>query len=512
MRRREFLQVSGGALASSLVGCRTTAPTAAVSPYESAYLPVEKRPDGIVEMFLLGGLSPWESFYTVPEYGQDDKTMWWAFQDRGPLTVPAWYAGCGGPAGQPLYTPYAQDANGVVVNLGPFIYPLRNRPDLLSRMRVWVIAHDQAPHEAAIPLAVSGHLLGNPRMASLGAHYQRHFQQLAPAGRTAPWAYTVYMSSFSISANAGAASAVGLHRPSARPFAIQLGPDSRLIDQLPRPRVQGWKSELDAAVAYYQAQAERRLTSGTHRVRAQAFDDYAAARLAMQNHAPVRDLLQAELLESTQLRTCIPDPLSPTASDMMYDEQSTSMALARHLLLNESAPAKYVQIMEGGIFTDEGGQGYDSHGEHVRQQGPNASHAMRSLADSINRPGENDPSKLDLDRHFVLVNTEFGRAPSPEFSVRNPNGVGTDHWPYGYVVVGFGGFVDPSRAGIVGAIGPDGFATQSITPADHRAAMMLSMGIWPFTEEAFAVGDMSVGDTEMASALHLKKHVLGYDV
>ena len=150
--------------------------------------------------------------------------------------------------------------------------------------------------------------------------------------------------------------------------------------------------------------------------------------------------------------------------------------------------------------------------EHVYGQGPNLMHLSRRLAAIINEPGEDDPAKLDLDRHFVLLNTEFGRAPMPEITPANPGGRGTNHWPWGYVVVGFGGFVDEDRAGVVGAIGENGRAISSVTPTEHRAAMLLAMGVWPFSSESFAVGDVRGAGSELEAAMKLRTEILGHPV
>lgn len=39
--------------------------------------------------------------------------------------------------------------------------------------------------------------------------------------------------------------------------------------------------------------------------------------------------------------------------------------------------------------------------------------------------------------------------------VRNLDGFGIDYWSWGYVVVGFGFFIDEDCSGIVGSIGED---------------------------------------------------------
>ncbi len=533
MDRRTFLQLCSGAMASSLgLGCGasgsgddSTPPgdlSAGRAPWgippsgsEHLLLPGEAQPEAMLEVFLLGGMSPWESFYTIPEYcnpsmgGPYAGQQWWMF-DGG---VEEWFAQCDG-GDRAIYEPFAADAAGMTVNLGPFIYPLRDRPDILSRMRVWVVHHAVEPHAIAIPFAVAGHGVSNPRMAGFGTHLQRFFGQQESGARNAPLAYTIYMSSFDRSNNGTAATALGLHPAAAQPLALQLGPNPRLPARLPRPTVSGHKNELDALVAHYTERIRQRLSHAvTGDYRSPGYMDYAAARRAMQNHEALVDLLPSSIFEVPEVTMCTQHPLVETQGVFtVTDETTAALEMARHLITVGKDAPRYVQVMEGGVFTDPAGQGYDTHGEHIRGQGPNLMHMSRGLAAIINEPGEEDPRKLDLDRHFILLNTEFGRAPIPEATPPNPHGRGTNHWPWGYVVVGFGGFADEERAGIVGAIGEDGYATSSFTPTEHRAAMLLAMGVWPFSPESFAVGDVRGAGSELEAALKLRTEILGYPV
>ena len=487
----------------------------------AALLPEERRPEGVMEVFLLGGMSPWESFFTVPDYGSPARggpysgQQWWTYQPRTGseklpgLTVPDWMAACGPASAKGLTIPWTKTRDGLAVNLGPFIYPLWDRPDLIARMRVWVMSHEIEPHETGIPYALTGRGLGNPKMAAPGAHVQRFYQDAFGAG--APVSYVVYPGTVSVTGNAGAASAVGLHRAAARPLPIQLGADARLVSRLPRGNVAGYRSELDALVRSLSERARSRLVGPTGApLRSSGLEDFVSARDALERHATLSALLRPDLVTSAQITACVDSPLPSIPKGPVLDEPSTAIRLGAHLLRNSQVPARYVQVLEGGLYTDPAGQGYDSHAAHVKQQGTNLAHAMRALVDTINRPGEADPSKLDLDRHFVLLNTEFGRSPIPEFTIRNPDGGGTNHWPWGYVVVGFGGFVDESRAGLVGHIGEDGRAEAGFRPEELRAALLLAMGIWPFSPEAFNVGDIRTGQSELEAALFLRREFLGY--
>ena len=84
-----------------------------------------------------------------------------------------------------------------------------------------------------------------------------------------------------------------------------------------------------------------------------------------------------------------------------------------------------------------------------------------------------------------------------------------DHWPWGYVIAVFGGYVQPETDAVVGAIGEGGYATDFLTPTEHRAAMLLASGIWPFTAESYRVGDVRDAKNELDAAMILRERVLG---
>jgi len=529
MDRRTFLKLTSGTVAGLLSSCNGN-PDDDLGPelppgdwgatpegQEYVLLPSERQPDGMLEIFLLGGLSPWETFYTLPQYGNPAAgglyagSQWWSFQEGVSPTVSEWFEQCER-TGHDITEPFGLDAAGQMVNLGPFIYPLRDRPDILARMRVWVVSHELEPHAVAIPLAVSGLPISNPRMAGLGTHIQRFFGERASAERNAPFSYAIFQNSLNRADLGAPATAIGLHPASAQPIGLQLGEDPILPRQLPRPGVTGFTSELDALVDHYTSAFRARLRQAGVDTRAPGFSDFQAARNAIGHHQALADLLPAELFDRPEVTMCSRHPAYHNTDVLdAVDETQTAIQIARHLLTAGPQAAKYVQVMDGGIFPNPNGQGYDTHDEHVLGQGANVMHMCRRLAEIINEPGENDPGKLDLDRHFVLLNTEFGRSPTPEFTTSNPNGFGSNHWPWAYVVVGFGGPIDEERSGVVGAIGEDSYPIQATTPSEHRAAMLLAMGIWPFTEESFAVGNVREATSELDATLRIRRDILGYD-
>ena len=52
---------------------------------QGGLLPPELQAKNVLEVFLYGGLCPWETFYVVPEYGKADDTQfpneqWWSLK------------------------------------------------------------------------------------------------------------------------------------------------------------------------------------------------------------------------------------------------------------------------------------------------------------------------------------------------------------------------------------------------------------------------------------------------
>jgi hypothetical protein len=138
-----------------------------------------------------------------------------------------------------------------MIHLGPWISPLRERTDIVSRMRVLVQRHDLLPHEGANPYALTGSRLGSPRLAGVGAAIQRHFLDREGGLRATPYAYVLYPGVDFPTDNVRAASSVGFHPGSARPLSVTVDPDSQLSQLLARPAVAGRREEFDKAVDYY---------------------------------------------------------------------------------------------------------------------------------------------------------------------------------------------------------------------------------------------------------------------
>ena len=462
----------------------------------------QARPDAFFELFLFGGLCAWDTFYAIPELGRprpgepDSGRLWWTYQS-GPDSVPEVFERCGG-GGAPLLQEYGTDSAGRSVHLGPWLLPLRERPDLLRRMRVWAMRHDQVPHQGGNPISLCGHRLGSPRLAGTAAHVQRFFQEQQVRGRSLPFSTVLLPRNRDAEANhADAAATVGLHRRTARPLVVWLNDKAELAEEL-QDRAGLAGSPRIALAEHYTNAFDRRLRYSERNwlQRSPALDEYRAARRALDDADALSRVLRPDALDLLSGRSC--------GQSSAVDMTTTGMDLALRFLNDRALPSRYVVSVDGGFLPTTGGASYDTHSLHVVESARNVTHAFRSLVERINEPGENDPNKFDLDRQTILITTEFGRTPYRE------GDSGLDHWPGGYVQVALGGFVDEERAGIVGAIGEDGFATDYVTPSEFRAAMLLAQGIWPFTPESFAVGDVREGRDERESAAWLLEHVLGY--
>ena len=497
------LLIGGGCTPQELVAAGAWGSTPDVAL--STLVPEARRPDGVLDLFLWGGFSPWESFYVVPENGHPDNggptagEQWWLFQD-GEWNIHDALDACQ-LGGRELLQPFATDALGRRVSLGPFAWPFRDRPDILDRMRIIVMRHDQKPHQGACPLMLGGQLRGSSRLAGTAAHVERYFRERLVSPRAEPHSYVLYPDDPSVgSDNVDAASAVGLHGGAARPLSIRLVADNLLAQRLGRGSLRAPPSQVDALLRQQFAAFRERLRPGPNQARLDApwLDDWGIARDTVARSPELAAILTPELLAARGGGAC-----DVTAA---FDQSLTGIDIATALLTHPDRPARYVTAVDAGVVNYTACAPYDAHDFHSAQLSVNTTHALAELAARINTPGEGDARKLDLDRHTVMITSEFGRSP---WMQDNSQG-GTDHWPFGYVVVAIGGFVGPEQAGVVGAIGDDGRAVEYFTPAELRAASLLGMGIWPFGPEAFRVGDMQGQEDELAAAAYLKGSLLGY--
>jgi hypothetical protein len=497
MRRRDFL-ATGAATAGGLLLPRRANAAWGEAPAvaDPILLQPGVRAERCLEIFLYGGMGVNESFYVVPEYGAPDdpnpalqKTGWHLFsEDHASI-----FGECGFGPSSGWLTPFATDSLGVTVNLGPIVTPLKSRQDILDRMRIVVLQHEFLPHEVAIPYGLCGLRLGNPRMAGMAAHVQRYWLDQDTTGRVIPWSFVLRPSSDDARYNIHTATDVGMHPGSARPLELLMSDQMDLGDLLGRKTIGADASRLDPLLLYYGDEAVARYTSKATGVpyRSRTITDHQFALRTLVDAPLLQELLDPSLFVTPPGASC--DTIRAT------DPGAMTLGAAVALLTDPATPARYATVIEGGIISYSA-LPYDSHADHLSFQSTNVSHMLAQLASHINLPGENDPAKLDLDDTMILITTEFGRTPYEQAPA------GTNHFPYGYVNILIGGPVQP---GVTGALGPDGHAVSYVNPSELRAGVLAGLGIYPFSPESFAVGDLQGISNELDGLIYVQQQILG---
>jgi uncharacterized protein DUF1501 len=466
--------------------------------YENAMLPEDLRVKSILEVFLFGGVSQYESFYTVESHGQSDGSGWYLHLQSGELDTAL--TDCNYPANEALTEEFHQDEEGVSVALGPFALPLRLRGDLLDRLRICVTAHEALPHEVAVPLAFTGRRLGHPRMAGLGTHIQRYFMERDGSGP--PSSYVILPSDAVVAELSGAAFATGAHSAAAQPVPLLIDQAAQLLSLVRRDTVGERRAAHDMLV---QANVDRlrarlRWQAQGDALRSRAFHDSEAAARAVANSAELEAILDPDLL--------VPVPGQRCDTTTEIDTTAMSMRLAAHLVTHPTTPARYVSVVDGGFVPTGEAGGYDTHRINCDRQARNVAHVLDALVAVLNMPGENDPEKINLDETLVIINTEFGRTPNGE-NIDENGRWGRGHWPSGFPVMCLGGPITTQNRGIFGATDGGEKAIKSLGPQEHRIAALLALGIWPFDTESYNVGDAVDTSGEDAATTSVLSRVFG---
>jgi hypothetical protein len=506
MKRRTFLRGTAAAAAFAMIARdrgRGWADPFGETPEsaKSVMVPVARRAKRVLEVFLYGGFSQWETAYLVRAYGKptDPKyknQQYYTFEASGQNHQAN--QACGMPATADIGQFFAKDAAGADVELGSFARRLWPRADILDRTRIIVQRHKLEPHEAAVPQALTGRPVGQPSAAGLGSHVQRYFLDRDTGERAAPWSY-VFATGGLAGDNVSAAASTGAHPGAARPLMVKIDNARTFARLLDRTTVTagGPKDQYDALMhAYVDAYGKRLTWKGGEPVRSSRYADLNIAASTVAKNDAIRGVLDSSLF--------VDKPGSSCGDSATRDIPGMSLEAARHLLTHPTQPARYVCVSDTGLREASGGGGYDTHSSNAFDTARNFDNMIKSLLAIINAPGENDPKKLSLDDTLIILNTEFGRTPTAQ-----DGGDGRNHWPYGYVTMMIGATISGTSKGVYGAIGPDGKATTAATPAENRIAALLSLGIWPFSPEAFAVSDVTDATTEEGAAASVIKRVLG---
>lgn len=434
--------------------------------------------ESVLEVFCVGGLSHWESFYAVEARGRSEGLQLHTY--LGPMLAELESCGVSPPS---PWQPLGVDALGAEVGLGPLAHALWSRDDLLARLRLVVLSHDVQPHEGAVPLALTGRPLGHRAAAGLGAHIQRFFVERDGASSGVPRSWVIGRNLF----NAQAAVATGHHPGAARPLHV------RDLRDLATAFARGPEDPalLDRLAAVVAAPLDIR------HPRSRALADLNVAR-GILARAPAIAAFAASVGEA-------PPPAQHCGLDASSDTRR-ALHIAARLLSDPQRRVRHVCVLDHGLIRAPGGGGYDTHSDHARVQAANATHALGTLAALIARPGHGAPGLIDLDRTLVIIHSEFGRTPGPE------GATGRDHHPYAYPIAMLGGPIAAGFGGIAGAIDEGGSAVMAATPAEARAAAMLALGIWPFAPEGFGVGDVPGAWDAIEGADAVARRFLGREI
>ncbi|MFO0762526.1 MAG: DUF1501 domain-containing protein [Byssovorax sp.] len=506
MKRRDFLKGAAVLAAGTGAGLGTTllaegearafgeVPAGA----EASTVPQNLQAQSILEIFLYGGVSQYESFYCIDDQAFLDPSGpgWFQFLNSGDVQKAVNSCGIQGP----LLQDFALDANGKMVRFGPYVMPLRNRPDVMNRVRVSITQHDLEPHEGAIPLALAGRGLGHPALAGLGSHIQRYFVDRNQIPGRAPFSYVLLSANLGFPTdNIRSATAIGMHPGSARPLSVKVDAAGDVGALLARGTVGQNRAAYDALMkSYIKAYDDRLRWKGLgDPLRSPRVVDLAAASESIAGTDAISAMLDPSFFNKFGGSEC--------GDNAGTDSTTMSLKLATHLLTHPTSPARYVCVVDGGLVQADGGGGYDSHAENSHTQARNLGHTLKSLMALINQPGENNPDKLDLDKTMIVLTTEFGRTPYAQ-----GGGKGRNHWPYGYPITFIGGPIRPESKGVLGACGPDSRALPGAsTPQENRIAALLALGIWPFAQESYNVSDVPGATTEANAAALVKQRQLG---
>jgi hypothetical protein len=339
--RRRFLQWSAagaGACALGLLG-------------GPAHAALSRRK--VLEIFLRGGCAPWRSFYlSVNNYGPEP--VWTAFAPNSSTTV----------------------VNGLNTNiLGRAAHPLASTT-LVNRIRVMCMKHDLAPHEAAVPFAMTGTRLGRPLFTGFGTAVN------ATAADTL--ASVVIDTGDAVALNA--ATAIGGFSPSFRPLVLKMG-DPNFLTTLERnvsSRTNELKRTLNTSFA------QRLIPSGgSARVRSAGFDAYDSALERLRNSDEVLSVIGALDLSA---------PATPS-----FDDSKSRRGIAAAVELLGAGRVQYACVIDTGVYWS-----YDTHNDRV-ENGHDAATLQAGNLWSILRELKALNTELDTHGIMVVLNTEFGR-------------------------------------------------------------------------------------------------------
>lgn len=494
------------------------------------------QPYNILEIHLFGGVAPFESFYYRDAPGLRTRGFDSEVQNLN------WDMTCGDAPNGLESQDFSTDSQGKDVNLGPLAKPLWVRPHIRGRMRVLVEFHDLLPHEAAIPLSLTGHKLGRPNFSGLGAaiqHNRNAVDQAAANGRVLPHSYALFPenggsgSLFNLVQKV--ATSIGTHPGSSRPLGLRIGPGlAGFISQLDRANLGPAKAAVNALIDQYRGQYRNWLREPANGplTRSNAFRDYDTAVANLIGADSLKALLQSAPQTISSAVSCARESAGTcgkAVDDPFVNPNNptrTALDFAAFLLTRPPADAaSYVFVLDSGLVRTI--LPYDVHSSnHAGDTAANLYNVFSGLASIIrdpNNPSPGDDMRIDLDTTMVKITTDFGRTPFKSSAISPaPNSCGRDHWPAAKCVCLIGGPIpdspDNTAGRVVGSISDDAdFGAVAevghrYIPADSRVAALVAAGVNAFESENFALSQITgalVGVDHVSTMVNVRQTILG---
>lgn len=465
LSRRSFVRnlVAGGLLAGAAAAPRRARATG--GPLDGGLS--DGHTYKVLEVFLNGGADLWPHLFRTsfvndvslvnPGLATIPTSTWNTL--FAPVTEPTWVPT--GPSDTQLFgtLPGAGD-----VRWGPAARPLW-QAGLGARTRMVVVGHEFFPHEAGVPLALTGTSLGRPSGFSLGAALNRN----RLAGE-APVGFVVPVRSSGIPGHIlAAASAVGFHGAGNRPVVIGCGNDSifsNIARDTPGAGILA-RSDGDVLRNYYNGRYRSMLVRGATRTRSVGYDAYEGSLGTLVDHEGVASRLSEPGLTF----------VNPSTSTVVNNPTATAIRAAAGIL---AAGAQHVTVLDSDWDTHANAAGPtpEAYALFILRKTYWLTHALAEVVDS---------GALDLSDTLIFIHSEFGR--------NHEAANGTGHYPAGYPVLLMGGpVVTPGIAGDLTSPGTNPVSDGTYGVADVRAAVALAAGLDPWHTEMYSQSDRWLGE------------------
>jgi len=465
INRRTFLAGLGAGVGAALLGRDVMAGSPAAGDEAFARSGTAYK---ILEIFLYGGLSPWESFYCVPT---DRPQLYTGELATNYTNVDVTLGGaCPSAPSNPLAPLSGGTYRFGELRLGKGARPLVARHDMLSRTRVVSMRSELSNHVLGIPQAITGRRFGDPRAVSLGAAVQRRHATDGPVSYVIMPPPTRFFGGESGDYRAfDAFFATGNYPASSRPVRLNLGASNDLAGWAARSS----RGDATDALAGDLAAQYRGRFGGTRARTAESFESVVQGM----RYAP--DLVSRYTLATTATAGITPANHCHAAYSPGTTATRASLRLARDLF---AGGAKYVGVVDTGIGQDTGA-GYDGHGNAAAITTPNLYHLLTELA-AIVRTGSSGAG-ISLDDTLIVLNTEMGRTAEPQGSV------GRDHYGAAYACALIGGPITASTGATMrGLFTFDGDRpVGSFTSANLVSSLMRAAGVDESLPENFAASE-----------------------